>query len=146
MQNSTLRVGESHARTATKTVVYRILSTIAVYFLCLALGITSKGAGTLATIALVFGIFAYYTHDRVWNRINWRRNQDCKESNLRSITKTVTYRIVILIVSGVITRLVATDSNTVAATFAILNLVINMTLYYILERVANVIRRQRSHV
>jgi uncharacterized membrane protein len=145
MKNSTLRVGESRTRTVTKTAVYRVLSTVAVYFLCLALGITSKGASTMAIAAFVLGIVMYYTHDRVWNMINWRRNEECKEGNLRSVTKTITYRIVVLVVSGVVARLLVVSSAGAAATFAIWNLVINMTLYYALERVANVIRRQQSH-
>ena len=142
---SSLRKGESHLRTTSKTVAYRILSTIAVYYICLALGIASKGAGTMALLALVIGIFTYYTHDRVWNLINWRRNEQLREGNLRSLVKTGSYRVVMLVVAGVVARLLVTNSTGTAAAFAIWNLVVNMILYYGLERVANVIGRQKSH-
>jgi uncharacterized membrane protein len=147
MQNSTLRVGESHVRTLTKTVVFRILSTIGVYLLSVSLGISSSGASGLALFALVFGIVAYYTHDRVWNMVKWNRNtESLKESNLRSVAKTITYRIIIFVVSTIVVKVMTGGGMGLALSFAIGNLVINMTLYYILERVANVIRRQKSHV
>jgi uncharacterized membrane protein len=147
MQNSNLRVGESHVRTLTKTVVFRVLSTIGVYLLSVSLGISSSGASGLALFALVFGIVAYYTHDRVWNMVKWNRNtESLKESNLRSVAKTITYRIIIFVVSTIVVKVMTGGGMGLALSFAIGNLVINMTLYYILERVANVIRRQRSHV
>lgn len=147
MQNSNLRVGESHVRTLTKTVVFRILSTIGVYLLSVSLGISSRGASGLALFALVFGIVAYYTHDRVWNVVKWNRNtESLKESNLRSVMKTITYRIIIFAVSTIVVKVMTGGGMGLALSFAIGNLLINMTLYYILERVANVIRRQQSHV
>ena len=147
MQNSTLRVGESHVRTLTKTVVFRVLSTIGVYLLSVSLGISSSGASGLALFALVFGIVAYYTHDRVWNMVKWNRNtESLKEGNLRSVAKTITYRIIIFVVSTIVVKVMTGGGMGLALSFAIGNLVINMTLYYILERVANVIRRQKSHV
>lgn len=147
MKKSNLIVGESHVRTLTKTVVFRILSTIGVYLLSISLGISSKGASGLALFALVFGIFAYYTHDRVWNMVKWNRNtESLKESNLRSVVKTITYRIIIFVVSTIVVKVMTGGGMGMALTFAIGNLLVNMTLYYIVERVANVIRRQQSHV
>ncbi len=147
MQSSSLRAGESHVRTLTKTVVFRILSTIGVYLLSVSLGISSRGASGLALFALVFGIVAYYTHDRVWNIVKWNRNtESLKESNLRSIAKTITYRIIIFVVSTIVVKVMTGGGMGLALSFAIGNLLVNMTLYYIVERVANVIRRQQSHV
>ena len=146
MQSSTLSVGESHVRTLTKTVVFRILSTIGVYLLSISLGISSRGASGLALFALVFGIVAYYTHDRVWNLVKWNRNaESLKESNLRSFAKTITYRIIIFVVSTIVVKVMTGGGMGLALSFAIGNLLVNMTLYYIVERIANVIRRQRSH-
>jgi uncharacterized membrane protein len=147
MQSSALRAGESHVRTLTKTVVFRILSTIGVYLLSVSLGISSRGASGLALFALVFGIFAYYTHDRVWNMVKWNRNaENLKENNLRSVVKTITYRIIIFVVSTIVVKVMVGAGTGLAIGFAIGNLVINMILYYGLERVANAIRRQQSHV
>lgn len=139
-------VGESRTRTVAKTAAFRVLSTIGVYFLSLSLGISSSGASGLALFALIFGIVAYYTHDRVWNMVKWNRNaESLKESNLRSIVKTITYRIIIFVVSTIVVKVMTGGGMGMALTFAIGNLVINMALYYIVERVANAIRRQRSH-
>ena len=139
--------GESRLRTVSKTISFRILSTIGVYLLSISLGISSKGASGLALFALVFGIVAYYTHDRVWNIVKWNRNaESLKESNLRSIAKTITYRIIIFVVSTIVVKVMTGGGMGLALSFAIGNLLVNTTLYYIIERVANVIRRQQSHV
>lgn len=139
--------GESRLRTVSKTVSFRILSTIGVYLLSISLGISSSGASGLALFALVFGIVAYYTHDRIWNIVKWNRNtESLKESNLRSIAKTITYRIIIFVVSTIVVKVMTGGGMGLALSFAIGNLLVNMTLYYIVERVANVIRRQQSHV
>ena len=133
MQSSTLSVGESHVRTLTKTVVFRILSTIGVYLLSISLGISSRGASGLALFALVFGIVAYYTHDRVWNLVKWNRNaESLKESNLRSFAKTITYRIIIFVVSTIVVKVMTGGGMGLALSFAIGNLLVNMTLYYII--------------
>jgi len=141
-----LKVIESQLRTVSKTVVYRILCTIGIGLLALAIGATGAQAGTLALISFFIGIVLYYLHDRAWNRFNWRRDEQGRESVLRSAVKTILYRIIVMIAVVLIVKLVITDSTEVAVAFAIGQFVINLILYYIVERVANRIQKGRIAV
>jgi uncharacterized membrane protein len=138
-----LKVIESQLRTVSKTVVYRILCTIGVGILALAIGATGAQAGTLAAISFFLGIVLYYLHDRAWNWFNWRRDEQGRESVFRSVVKTILYRIIVMIAVVLLVKLVITDSTQVAVAFAIGQFVINLILYYIVERVANRIQKGR---
>lgn len=141
-----LKVIESKLRTVSKTAVYRVLCTIGVALLALAIGATGAQAGTLALVAFFAGIILYYIHDRVWNRIDWRRDRDGKESVARSIVKTIVYRILVIFVVIITAKLVLTDDTSTAVAFGIGQFVINLILYYIVERVANRIQKGRVAV
>ena len=132
-----MTVKETHLRTIWKTVTYRILRVIAIILLSLALGATAAQAGTMGMWTVILGSIIYYVHDRVWSHVNWRRNTAGDEAKWRSVVKTVVYRIITVIVGIVIARIVMTDSNTTAVAFGISQFVVNMILYYILERVFN---------
>ncbi len=137
---------ETKLRTLSKTVVYRILCTIGVGLLALAIGASGAQAGTLALIALISGTILYYVHDRVWNRVNWRRNNQGEESVLRSVIKTIVYRILVMFIVVIAAKLVLTDDTGTAVAFAVGQFIINMVLYYVVERVANRIRKGRVAV
>lgn len=136
---------DSHGRTALKTVVYRVLCTIAIYFIAVALGAESAASGTLALTIVVLGTILYYLHDRVWNLIRWRRDNEGKESALRSVIKTLAYRLLTVVIAVILARLIITDSNQMAISFAVSQFVVNMLLYYLVERVFNRIQLGLRH-
>jgi len=67
------RFSESHLRTITKTVAWRIIATLitflVVYFFE---GEISKSIGISGVVA-VFLIIGYYLNERVWNQVEWGR-------------------------------------------------------------------------
>jgi len=128
---------ETHSRTLLKTIAYRILCTIAIYLIAVALGASSAASGIMAITIFFIGIVLYYFHDRVWNRFNWNRNEDGTENARRSIAKTIVYRLITIVVAIVLAKLIMTDSNQTAVAFAVSQFVVNMILYYLVERVFN---------
>jgi uncharacterized membrane protein len=132
-----MTVIETHGRTVLKTIVYRLLCLIATYSIAVALGGSASSAGFMALIILAIGIVLYYGHDRAWNRFNWDRDEHGKESLRRSIVKTMSYRLITFIISFILSKLILSDSNQTAATFAVLQFVVLLVLYYIVERVFN---------
>lgn len=143
-QENIMLVKESHTRTITKTVIYRILCTIAVYCISLALGADSVTSGTMAIASVILGTIMYYAHDRIWNKFSWRRTDSGTESYLRSFVKTVTYRIIVIVVATILARLIITENNSVAFAFAVAQTIVNATLFYIVERIANRINAGRQ--
>lgn len=131
-------VNETHSRTLAKTITYRILCTIAIYLIALGLGAGSLASGTLAITIAVLGTIIYYIHDRVWNKIRWRRNtEDGTESQVRSIVKTIGYRVITIVIALILARIIITENMQTAAAFAIGQFLANMVLYYIVERFYN---------
>jgi uncharacterized membrane protein len=129
---------ETHIRTVTKTVVYRVLSVIAIILLSLAFGASDAVAGALGLGAVVLGTIAYYIHDRVWLRFAWLTS-DNSESQLRSLIKSVTYRLIAMGLAFAMAKLFLTSSNSSAAAFTIAQMAINFVLFFIVERVFNLI-------
>ena len=129
---------ETHRRTLTKTVLYRLLSVIAIFVLSLAFGASGSTAGVLGLGAVVFGTLAYYVHDRVWLRFAWLTHGD-QETKSRSLIKSVTYRIVVLFIAFGLAKVFLTASTETALLFTVIQMVINFALYYLVERVFNFI-------
>ena len=129
---------ETHIRTVTKTVVYRVLSVIASILLSLAFGASDAVAGALGLGAVVLGTIAYYIHDRVWLRFAWLTS-DNSESRLRSLIKSVTYRLIAMGLAFAMAKLFLTSSNSAAAAFTIAQMAINFVLFFVVERVFNLI-------
>jgi uncharacterized membrane protein len=140
------KVIESQLRTISKTLIYRVLCTIGIGLLALAVGATGAQAGTLALLAFFVGMIMYYVHDRVWNQFNWRRDDQGRESVLRSVVKTIIYRIIVMIVVVFLVKVIMAEDTQTAVAFAIGQFIINLVLYYIVERVANRVQKGRITV
>ena len=130
---------DSHKKTIAKTIVYRIIAVITIALLSLAFGASNSTAGGIAIFILVFGCTFYYIHDRLWTHTNWLRTDDGFDKVSRSAIKTAIYRIVTLIVAFFLAKLTFTDSNSSALAFTISQSAANMVLYYIVERVFNLL-------
>lgn len=130
-------IRETHARTITKAIIYRILSVIAIMLITLAFGGTIEQAMSVGAVVIVLGTTIYYIHDRIWVRTNWYRSLEGKDNHWRSILKTIIYRLVTMTAAFFIATFILGSSGGAATGFAIAQAVTNMTLFYIVERVFN---------
>ena len=128
---------ETHLRTVVKTVIYRILSIIVTMGLTLAFGGSALQAVQFGLVSLVIGSSHYYIYDRLWQFVSWQRSVDGKDTQLRSIVKSVVYRITVILVVMVSARMIFADSNITAFLVAATKFVINSATYYVLERIFN---------
>ena len=134
-------VKETHVRTTAKTVIYRISTIISVmaiaYFIFNDLAI----AGGMGFMALFLGTALYYLHDRVWLFLKWNRDTEGKDGVTRSTVKTITYRALTMVAVALTVKLVTGGeaSNTQVASFVVAQMVVNLILFFIIERVFNVI-------
>jgi uncharacterized membrane protein len=135
---------ETHTRTLTKAVVYRILSVVAIVLLSLAFGASDAVAGVLGLGAVVLGTIAYYIHDRVWLRFAWLTTNN-SESRWRSLIKSVTYRLIAMGIAFALAKIFLTTSNSTAAVFTIAQMAINFALFFVVERVFNLIAWGKSN-
>lgn len=130
-------VQESHSRTIVKTVVYRILAVLGVMGLSfIFLDGGAATAGTLGLAVLILGTAVYYIHDRIWLWTGWNQREG-DDALTRSLTKTVVYRILVIILSFSVIRLFFTENTTTAISFTIAQMALNLVLYFITERIFN---------
>ena len=134
-------VKETHSRTMTKTLLYRILTTISImaiaYFVFNDLAI----AGGMGLMGFLVGTIVYYLHDRAWLFLKWNRDEDGKDGATRSTVKTITYRVLIMIAVALTVKIVTGGqaSNEQVASFVIIQMITNLILFFVLERIFNVI-------
>lgn len=130
---------ETQLRTITKIAAYKAVSLITSVIITLLFGATAEQAAIMGFFVLIKGSIVYYTYDRIWLRIKWQRVEG-NDSKLRSVVKSIIYRIVVLIVIMLTARLVFVDSTATALVVALIKSGINIVSYFTLERVFNIIK------
>ena len=133
-------VTEKHLRTTAKAATYRVASVIMAMILTLAYGASITQALSFGAIAFVWGLTWFYIYDRIWLLLRWNRDESGKDTKLRSVIKSIVYRVVVISFSVFTARVVFTDSNLTAMLMATTQFVLNLVLYYTLERVWNTVQ------
>ena len=131
------QVTETHLRSVVKLSVYKIISMVVSYFLALAFGANTAQALTMSLVALTIGSLHYYLYERLCLLVAWGRTEDGHDTTLRSIVKTILYRITVIIVIMITARMVFMDSNWAAFLMASIKFVTHAITYFTLERVFN---------
>jgi uncharacterized membrane protein len=130
-------IGETHIRTTAKALIYRLFSVLLAITITLSYGASLSQAFTFGAIALIWGIVWFYLFDRLSLLISWNRNSEGKDSKTRSVVKSVLYRIGALAFSAFLSRMIFIDSNLTAVLLAATQFLLNISVYFILERVWN---------
>lgn len=139
-------LNETHIRTTAKTVSYRILSILSGMLATILVGGTGAMAGQVGLVMLIAGTIMYYLHDRVWLLFTWGLSDNAFETPKRSIAKMVVYRLMVIVAMIFTARLIITDDNTVAASWAAISMVMQLIIYYALERIFNTMNWGKQEV
>jgi uncharacterized membrane protein len=129
-------VKETHIRTLTKTILYRILGTLGVMTIAYVMFNSVEVALKMGLAVVVLGSAIYYLHDRLWLFFNWKRNEKGEDSVSRSILKTILYRILVMIAAALTVKFITgSNDNTQIASFVIAQMTLNLIIYFVLERI-----------
>ena len=131
------KLTELHTRSIAKTLIYRILVTISIALLVLMFGATAAQTSMVVLVVVFVGSAAYYLHERLWLLSFWKRSDRAEDRTLRSIVKTITYRIIIMFVAFVTFKVILGQDNTSTLEMTVAQTAINMGWFYIVERVFN---------
>jgi uncharacterized membrane protein len=132
-------VKETQYRTIVKLVTYRLLAATATALLVMYYGASIYGALMFALTSLWLGGIIYYFHERAWLFTNFNRNVG-NDGQVRSIVKTVTYRIAAMVAIFLTSLVLVTDKAQDAASLTLLLASTNLVLFYIIERIFNKIK------
>mgnify|MGYP003348729267 CR=1 FL=1 len=133
-------IKETHLRTTVKAGVYRITTVTLAIFLTMIFGATLEQALRFGAVAFFIGIATFYCYDRVWLFFGWDRNDEGKDTRLRSGVKAVCYRLLIFLMTVALSRVTFTDSNLTAFMMAFSQFFTNILVFFTLERIWNVVR------
>jgi len=102
--------------------------------------ITNKQDEVLSIVVFtnLFSTLLYYLHERVWNKISWLKNKNKKlnERVIRSLAKSITFRLLVLTSDFVITSLITRDFKESIGIIVFSNLSSTL-LYFLHERIWN---------
>lgn len=130
------KITETHIRSIAKLSIYKIISVIVTYFLAVAFGANPMQALTMGAVALFIGSLHYYLYERLSLLVPWGRI-DGHDTTVRSIVKTIIYRITVVVVMMIAARMVFMDSNWQAFLMSAIKFLTHATTYFILERLFN---------
>ena len=134
---SDLAFVETHSRSLAKAIVYRILVMITVGVMVSALGGTAAQAGAVMLAVFFIGFAVYYIHERLWLLTSWKRSSSASDHWVRSVVKTISYRVIIMIVAFITFKLILGQDNATTLAMTVAQTVINMGWFYIIERISN---------
>ena len=135
-----IKFNEPQSRSIIKTLTIRVLFTLS-HFLN---GFIVSGqwiiGAQIAGTATIVNMFLFWVHERIWNHWQWsRKSADILlfcDGQPRTISKSVTWRVVISLNNFMIPYIM-TGSWKSAAAFLGIATVINIIIYYTHERVWN---------
>jgi len=138
-----MKFEETHVRSITKVVSWRVLITVShLVNALIATGSLMMGL-KIAGLATIINSCLFWLHERAWNYFQWNRRKDSKlefnEGQPRSISKIVTWRVLITS-SNFLIPFIITGSWGSAAIFAGMATVVNMLIYWGHERFWNWIK------
>lgn len=129
---------DTNSRSIAKTVTYRLATFVFTYIITMAFTNESSTSAWMAILSLTIGALAFYIHERLWTRVKWG-NLGGIDRQIRSVVKTITFRIWAVFIVFVIGLLFGfTTSEALSLTVA-LNIMYLLT-HYTNERVWNKVK------
>ena len=133
---------DNHVRTIVKVISYRTVAAISIFLAALALNYSSGFGLTFVVLSYTVGLASFWIQERLWNLTNWQR-QGTGDNKIRSVTKTITWRIwsmFILYVLGILLGL----SSSHALEWTLVTNILFVVVHYTHERVWNLIKWGKS--
>ena len=135
------KFNEQHKRTIFKSITWRIVITIVQIINGLIVTGSLMFGVKMASLGALVNIFAYWIHERVWNKIQWSREQrgdTYSEKWYRSISKDLSWRVIITFNNFWMPWLL-TGSWQVGLSFMGVATLVNMVIYWSHERLWNMV-------
>jgi len=135
-----MKYNELHLRSIIKTVTVRVLFTMSHFLNGFIVSGTWIMGAQIAGAAAVVNASLFWLHERSWNYLQWnRKSWDAKlfyEGQPRTISKSISWRVIISINNFLIPYLITGSWKSAAAFLGIATL-LNIVIYYSHERIWN---------
>ena len=126
---------DTYNRTLAKTLTYRISTFLFTYLVTFALTGAKGTSMAIAILSLTLGAVTFIIHERLWTRVKWG-NLGGIDRKVRSIIKTITYRLWSLFIVFVLGLFFGLGASEALSVTVVLNIMYLLT-HYTNERVWN---------
>lgn len=126
---------DSYSRTLAKTAGYRIVTFGLTYWITLIVTGAVTTSAVMAVMSISIGSLSYIVHERIWTSIRWASSNG-DESAIRSLCKTITYRVWSLTVVFILGLILGLKQQEAAIMTLALN-IMYMVSHYSNERIWN---------
>lgn len=126
---------DSYTRTLVKTFSYRTAVALSIFLAALAMNYSAGFGLTFVILSYTVGFLSFVIQERIWNLFQWGKEGN-SDTKLRSVVKTITWRIwsfIVLAVIGMILGLKSSD----AVEWSIVTNILFIAVHYIHERLWN---------
>ena len=128
---------DSNKRTIIKTLSYRTVVAISIFLAALAMNYSAGFGITFVIISYTVGFISFWIQEKLWNMVRWQRI-DGKDTRIRSIAKTVTWRLWSMFVLFTVGSLMGL-SSVHALEWTIVTNILFVVVHYTHERLWNLI-------
>ena len=128
---------DSNTRTVVKTLSYRTAVAVSIFLAALAMDYSAGFGLTFVVLSYTVGFASFWIQEKLWNMVSWQRIEN-NDTRIRSIAKTVTWRLwsmFVLFVLGMILGL----SSAHALEWTIVTNILFIVVHYTHERIWNLI-------
>jgi|TARA_E500000178_G_scaffold266314_1_gene263692 uncharacterized membrane protein len=129
---------DSNIRTVVKTLSYRTAVAASIFLAALAMNYSAGFGLTFVVLSYTVGFVSFWIQEKLWNMVKWQR-VDNNDTRIRSVAKTVTWRLwsmFVLFVIGLILGL----SSAHALEWTIVTNILFVVVHYTHERIWNLIK------
>ena len=129
---------DSNIRTVVKTLSYRTAVAASIFLAALAMNYSAGFGLTFVVLSYTVGFVSFWIQEKLWNMAKWQR-VDNNDTRIRSVAKTVTWRLwsmFVLFVIGLILGL----SSAHALEWTIVTNILFVVVHYTHERIWNLIK------
>ena len=126
---------DTNTRTLAKTVTYRLATFVFTFVITFLLTGQQQMSAGLAVMSLTLGALTFIIHERLWTRVKWG-NLGGFDRKVRSVVKTITYRLWSLFIVFVIGLAFGLGGSEALSLTVVLNIMYLLT-HYTNERVWN---------
>ena len=126
---------DTNKRTLIKSLSYRTAVAISIFLAALAMDYSAGFGLTFVIMSYTIGLVSFFLHEKIWNYVNWQR-EGLTDTKIRSVVKTVTWRIFSLVILFVLGKALGLTS-TEAVEWTIVTNILFTVVHYIHERIWN---------
>ena len=128
---------DNNKRTIIKVLSYRTVVAVSIFLAALLMGYSQGFGITFVVLSYTVGFASFWVQEKLWNMVGWQRI-DTKDTRIRSVTKTITWRLWSMLVLFTVGLLLCL-STTHALEWTIVTNILFVVVHYTHERVWNLI-------